>query len=79
LSGEVEVSGRVAREGDLVIFDRSGTGVSMHARTDAMLLVMDGEPIDEPVIGHGPFVMNSQEEIKQAFEDYQLGRMGQLV
>jgi quercetin 2,3-dioxygenase len=39
---------------------------------------MAGEPIDEPMVGHGPFVMNSRAEIQQAFEDYQLGKMGAL-
>ena len=39
---------------------------------------MDGEPIDEPVVGQGPFVMNSRAEIQQAFEDYQLGKMGEI-
>jgi len=45
----------------------------------AIALVMDGEPFDEPVVGHGPFVMNSRAEIQQAFEEYQLGRMGELA
>jgi redox-sensitive bicupin YhaK (pirin superfamily) len=80
LSGEVTVNGeREAGEGDLAIFARSGDGINVKAKTDAKLLVMDGEPIAEPVVGHGPFVMNSRAEIQQAFEDYQLGRMGELV
>ena len=45
----------------------------------AIALVMDGEPFDEPVVSHGPFVMNSRAEIQQAFEEYQLGRMGKLA
>jgi redox-sensitive bicupin YhaK (pirin superfamily) len=80
LSGEVTVNGeRAAKEGDLAIFARNGDSVSIAAKTDAKLLLMDGEPFAEPVVGHGPFVMNSRAEIQQAFEDYQLGRMGELV
>jgi redox-sensitive bicupin YhaK (pirin superfamily) len=78
LSGEVEVDGQKAGEGDLAIFDRTGHGISVQANTDARLLVMDGEPFDEQVVGHGPFVMNSRAEIQQAFEEYQLGRMGKI-
>ena len=80
LSGEVLVNGESkAGEGDLAIFARAGDGFTVEANTDTKLLVMDGEPFDEPVVGHGPFVMNSQAEIQQAFEDYQLGRMGKLA
>ena len=80
LSGEVEVNGdKAAGEGDLAIFARTGDGITVKAKTDAQLLVMDGEPFDEPVVGHGPFVMNSSAEIQQAFEEYQLGRMGELA
>ena len=80
LSGEVTVNGdKAAGEGDLAIFARTGDSITVKANTDAKLLVMDGEPIDEPVVGHGPFVMNSRDEIQSAFEDYQLGRMGELA
>jgi redox-sensitive bicupin YhaK (pirin superfamily) len=80
LSGNVLVNGeRKASEGDLAIFARSGEGITVEAKTDSKLLLLDGEPIDEPIIGQGPFVMNSQAEIQKAFEDYQLGRMGELV
>ena len=79
LSGEVAVNGESkAGEGDLAIFARPGEGITLKAKTDAKLLVMDGEPIAEPVVGHGPFVMNSRAEIQQAFEDYQLGRMSEI-
>ena len=80
LSGEVEVNGdKAAGEGDLAIFARTGDGITVKAKTDARLLVMGGEPFDEPVVGHGPFVMNSRAEIQQAFEEYQLGRMSELA
>ena len=80
LSGEVVVNGDSnAGEGDLAIFARAGDGVTVTAKSDAKLLLMDGEPFGEPIVGHGPFVMNSRAEIQQAFEDYQLGRMGELA
>ena len=79
LNGEVEVNGKKAGEGDLAIFARNGDRITIEAKSDAQLLVMGGEPIDEPVVGHGPFVMNSRAEIQQAFEDYQLGRMGEIA
>lgn len=79
LSGEVLVNGESeAGEGNLAIFARAGDSIAIKAKTDAKLLLMDGEPIAEPIVGHGPFVMNSRAEIQQAFEDYQLGRMGEL-
>jgi len=79
LSGEVVVNGgQAVREGDLAIFERSGDGITVTARQDTKLLLMDGEPIAEPIVGQGPFVMNSRAEIQQAFEDYQLGKMGEL-
>ena len=62
------------------VFDRSDDGaVQLHAGKGARILVLAGEPLDEPVVAYGPFVMNSQEEIGQAFRDYQSGRMGHLL
>ena len=78
LSGEVTVDGKTVGEGDLAIFERSGHGIALKANADAKLLLMDGEPIAEPVVGYGPFVMNSRTEIQQAFADYQLGKMGEI-
>jgi quercetin 2,3-dioxygenase len=80
LSGELIVDDKSkVGEGDLAIFAPTGTGISVTAKTDAKFLVMDGEPIAEPVVGRGPFVMNTPAEIRQAFEEYQLGHMGELV
>jgi len=80
LSGEVAVNGQTdVAECYLAIFARSGSGLNITSRTDARLLVIFGEPIAEPVAGRGPFVMNTYAEIQQAFEDYQHGRMGEIL
>ncbi len=50
----------------------------VEAGGDARLLLLAGEPIAEPVVGHGPFVMNSREEIAQAISDFHSGRFGQV-
>ena len=79
LRGTVLVNGsEVAREGQLVHFDRSGTGVEIEANGDATVLWLAGEPIDEPVVGYGPFVMNSEAEIHQAIADFNAGRFGRV-
>lgn len=63
---------------EVAIFERSGTTVEIESATDATALLLGGEPIDEPIVGRGPFVMNTQEEIYQAMVDFQSGRLGQL-
>jgi redox-sensitive bicupin YhaK (pirin superfamily) len=80
LKGRVVLpDGREAGEGDFAVFSRTGSAVALTALEDATLLALSGEPIDEPIAGYGPFVMNTQAEIEQAFEDFKLGRMGELV
>jgi len=70
---------QVVRGGQAVQLDRAGEGVTVESNTEATLLVLDGQPIDEPVVGHGPFVMNTQEEIRDALKDFQSGRFGRLA
>jgi hypothetical protein len=75
LSGHITVNGtQEAGEAEVVLLSREGADVSIHADGDAVLLVLTGEPIDEPIVGHGPFVMNSQDEIIQAIHDFNSGR-----
>ena len=79
LRGAVQVNGlALVRQGQLALFDRKGDQLSLEASGDAVVLLLSGEPIDEPIVGHGPFVMNTEQEIHQAFADFQSGRFGQM-
>ena len=80
LKGSVRINGgQPVGEAQLVTFDRSGEDVFVDADSDATVLLLSGEPIDEPVVGYGPFVMNSQAEIAQAVNDFNSGRFGQIA
>lgn len=79
LSGTIEINGReIVREAQTAIFARDGGGITVETNGDAKLLVLTGEPIDEPVVAHGPFVMNTVGEIKQAMLDFQSGKFGAI-
>jgi redox-sensitive bicupin YhaK (pirin superfamily) len=77
LHGEVVVNdSEPARLTELVVLDRDGSDVTLEARSEAMVFVMSGRPIEEPIAGYGPFVMNTRQEIEQAFADFRRGRLG---
>jgi len=79
LDGTVQINGEaVLRAAQLATLSTAGSGVLVEANSDAKLLLLAGEPIDEPVVGHGPFVMNSQQEIIQAIADFNSGKFGQI-
>jgi quercetin 2,3-dioxygenase len=78
MKGEIEVLGRAGREGDLVLFARDGEEIAIEAHSDAHVLVLSGEPIDEPVVQYGPFVMNTQRQIVEAIDDFERGAFGRL-
>jgi len=67
----------IAREAQFVLLDRTGE-VTLEANNDATVLILSGAPIDEPVIVHGPFVINTADEIRQAMIDFQSGRFGAI-
>ncbi|MDD4888246.1 MAG: pirin family protein, partial [Thiomonas sp.] len=80
LHGAVLVNGDAAlRSGQFAQLSREGRGVQIEAQDDATVLLLSGEPIDEPIVGYGPFVMNSREEITQAMGDFNSGRFGQIA
>jgi len=64
---------------ELALLERQGDSVQVGAREESLVLFLSGEPIDEPTVGYGPFVLNSKEEIQQAVRDYQAGRMGRVT
>lgn len=79
LHGRVSANGsRAAGEAELVVCKRNGSEVTIEAREDSRILVMAGEPIEEPIARYGPFVMNTKAELIQAVQDYQAGKMGHL-
>lgn len=77
--GGVTVNGDTkVPEAHLAILDRKGEGFRLESAGESQVLVLGGEPIPEPVVGQGPFVMNTDAEIRQAYADYRDGRMGHL-
>ncbi|MDE2474604.1 MAG: pirin family protein [Alphaproteobacteria bacterium] len=79
LRGEARINGRTpAKHAEFVQFGSGGEVIRLDADSDALVLVLSGEPINEPVFGYGPFVMNTEDEIRAAISDYRSGRMGHL-
>ena len=79
LDGTVQVNGdAVLRAAQMATLSTEGSGVTIEANADAKVLLLAGEPIDEPVVGYGPFVMNSQQEIIQAIADFNGGKFGRM-
>ncbi|MCC7237479.1 MAG: pirin family protein [Bryobacterales bacterium] len=79
LRGAVTIAGKALDgEAKLALLSKQGEAVTVEASADSLLLVLSGEPINEPVASYGPFVMNTREEIQQAVRDYHAGKMGRL-
>ena len=79
LQGTVLINGQeVARADQVVQLGRDGTEVTLEANNDSLLLVLSGEPIVEPIVGQGPFVMNTEEEIRVAINDFNTGKFGRI-
>ena len=79
LEGSVTVNGTTpAGEAQLIVFSQQGDKLHLEANGDAKVLLMAGEPLNEPIVGYGPFVMNSKTEIAEAIRDFNSGRFGQI-
>ncbi|MDQ0140148.1 pirin family protein [Cupriavidus necator] len=80
LRGKVKVNAEaIVRDAEMVVLDGAGEDVSIEAGTDAVALLLSGEPIDEPIVGHGPFVMNTEAQIAEAFRDFSSGQFGSMA
>ena len=79
LAGTVELNGsEVVRAAEMATLSTAGSEVRIEANADAKFLLLSGEPIDEPVVGHGPFVMNTQAQIAEAIRDFNAGKFGSM-
>ncbi len=79
IEGEIRINNsRTAEENYFVYFGHDGENISIEALKDSIVLILSGEPLNEPISANGPFVMNTDSEIKQAYEDYYNGKFGYL-
>jgi redox-sensitive bicupin YhaK (pirin superfamily) len=78
VEGSAEVNGQRAGLHDFVLFKNEGETITIKANENSVLLLLSGEPIDEPIAQYGPFVMNTQQELQETFLEYQAGKFGVL-
>ena len=78
IEGSVEINDKIVPFDHFVLFANDGTDIQLKATEDAVVLVLSGEPINEPIVPYGPFVMNTKQEIMQAYEDLNNGKFGYL-
>jgi redox-sensitive bicupin YhaK (pirin superfamily) len=71
-------SGVIAKDAKMLMFSQDGQDIKIKALEDSVALLLSGEPIDEPIVGHGPFVMNTRQEIDQAISDFNRGAFGSI-
>lgn len=79
LRGTLKIGGQVVGEAEMAVMENTGTTLAADIVEDSTVLLLSGAPLNEPIVGHGPFVMNTRAEIMQAMQDYNNGKFGQIV
>ena len=81
LKGELDINGtQKVLDSSIVMFAKDGeSAIQLQAHADTKFLVLTGESLNEPIQGYGPFVMNTKEEIVQAFQDFNNGKFGEIA
>ncbi len=79
LSGQIKIDDKTVGEAELAVLDPHGETLKFTVAEETKLLFLGGEPLNEPIAGHGPFVMNTYPEILKAMQDFEMGKMGTLT
>ena len=78
LKGSIRIGAQTVGAAELAVMERDGTVLALETLADSVVLLLGGEPLHEPIVGHGPFVMNTREEIVQAMQDFGSGKFGMM-
>ena len=78
MNGELQIDKKIFKEKNILIFEQDGENINCKISKDFKGLILNSEPIDEPIVAHGPFVMNTKKEILEAIEDFHNGKMGNI-
>ena len=78
LHGAIHIGKQTVREAEMAVMERNGSQLVVEAADDTVLLLLSGEPLNEPIVGYGPFVMNTQTEIAEAINDFNNGKFDKI-